>query len=159
MVFWGQGDAYLDYVYQNLVPYIKSAYRISQEPGKLALGGVSLGGLISLYAMYRTEPIFDNYILISASVWFKDFIDYMEITRLDRECKVYMYVGEQEGIQKTNAQKDMVPNSKRAFNLLKEKIDGADYRVKFETDPLGTHNDTFFLQYFPNSIRFLFPVK
>ncbi|WP_440962135.1 alpha/beta hydrolase [Paenibacillus nitricinens] len=157
--FGGKGDAYLDYVYQNLVPYIKSAYRISQEPGKLALGGVSLGGLISLYAMYRTEPIFDNFILISASVWFKDFIDYMEITRLDRECKVYMYVGEQEGIQKTNAQKDMVPNSKRAFNLLKEKIDVADHRVKFETDPLGTHNDTFFLQYFPNSIRFLFPVK
>lgn len=43
---------------------------------------------------------------------------------LNRECKVYMYVGEQEGIQKTNAQKDMVPNSKRAFDILIKRISG-----------------------------------
>lgn len=157
--FGGKGDDYLDYVYKELVPYMTRSFRISQEPSKLALGGVSLGGLISLYAMYKTEPIFDNCILISASVWFKDFIHYMETSKLHRECKVYMYVGEQEGILKTNAQKDMVPNSKRAYDILKEKIIGADQRLKFETDPLGTHNDTFFLQYFPNSIRFLFPAK
>lgn len=157
--FGGKGDDYLDYVYKELVPYMTRSFRISQEPSKLALGGVSLGGLISLYAMYKTEPVFDNFILISASVWFKDFIHYMETSRLDRECRVYMYVGEQEGIQKTNAQKDMVPNSKRIYEILKEKIIGADRRLKFETDPLGTHNDTFFLQYFPNSIRFLFPAK
>ena len=157
--FGGKGDDYLNYVYHDLVPYMKSSYRISNEPKKLALGGVSLGGLISLYAMYKTEPVFDNFILISESVWFKDFIHYMETSKLDRKCKVYMYVGEQEGIQKTNAQKDMVPNSKRAYDILKEEIDGADQRVKFETDPLGTHNDMFFLQYFPSSIRFLFPAK
>ncbi|CAH1055542.1 alpha/beta hydrolase [Paenibacillus pseudetheri] len=157
--FGGKGDDYLNYVYHDLVPYMKSSYRISNEPKKLALGGVSLGGLISLYAMYKTEPVFDNFILISASVWFKDLIQYMETSKLDRECKVYMYVGEQEGIQKTNAQKDMVANSKRAYDILKEEIDGADQRVKFETDPLGTHNDMFFLQYFPSSIRFLFPAK
>ncbi|MOA30858.1 hypothetical protein D3C78_1519790 [compost metagenome] len=109
--------------------------------------------------MYKTESVFDNFIFISASVWFKDFIHYMETSELDRECKVYMYVGEQEGIHKTNAQKDMVPNSKRAYDILKEKIDGADQRVKFETDPQGTHNDPFFLQYFPSSIRCLFPAK
>ncbi|MEK4187983.1 alpha/beta hydrolase [Paenibacillus sp. FSL L8-0494] len=157
--FGGKGDDYLNYVYQDLVPYIKSSYRISNEPKKLALGGVSLGGLISLYAMYKTEAIFGNFIFISASVWFKDFIHFMENSRLDRECRIYMYVGEQEGIHKTNVQKDMVPNSKRAYDILKEKIDEADQRVKFETDPLGTHNDMFFLQYFPNSIRFLFPAK
>ncbi|WP_339290770.1 alpha/beta hydrolase-fold protein [Paenibacillus sp. FSL E2-0201] len=157
--FGGKGDDYLNYVYQDLVPYIKSLFRISNEPKKLALGGVSLGGLISLYAMYKNEDVFNNFILISASVWFKDFIHYMENTRLDREYCVYMYVGEQEGILKTNAQKDMVPNSKRAYDIIKGKIDGADQRVKFETDPLGTHHDTFFLQYFPNSIRYLFPAK
>lgn len=157
--FGGKGDAYLDYVYQELVPYIKQSFRISHEPSKLALGGVSLGGLISLYAMYKAEHIFEHFILISASVWFKDFIHYMEkeTSRLDGEFKVYMYVGEQEGIHKTNAQKDMVPNSKRAYDILKTKFDGDGHRLKFETDPLGTHNDPFFLQYFPNSIRFLFP--
>lgn len=157
--FGGKGDDYLDYVYNELVPYMKSSFRISHEPKKLALGGVSLGGLISLYAMYKSEPIFENFIFISASVWFKDFIHYMENSRLDREYRVYMYVGEQEGIHKTNEQKDMVPNSKRACDILKEKMGGADQHLKFETDPLGTHNDTFFLQYFPNSIRFLFPAK
>lgn len=157
--FGGKGDEYLNYVYQELVPYIKSSYRITHDPKGLALGGVSLGGLISLYAMYKTNPIFDNFILISASVWFKDFIDYMEKSRLSGAFKVYMYVGEQEGVHKTNAQKDMVPNSKRAYEILREKLNEADHRLKFETDPLGTHNDSFFLQYFPNSIRFLFPAQ
>lgn len=155
--FGGKGDDYLDYVCHDLVPYMKKSYRIFREPEKLALGGVSLGGLISLYAMYRSEPVFDRFIFISASVWFKDFIRYMESSRIDRELSVYMYVGEQEGIHKTNAQKDMVPNSKRAYELLKEQRNGVDDTLKFQSDPLGTHNDVFFLQYFPESIRFLFP--
>lgn len=155
--FGGKGDDYLDYVYKELVPHIIRSFRISHEPGKLALGGVSLGGLISLYAMYKTESVFENFIFISASVWFKDFIHYMETSKLDRECKVYMYVGEQEGIQKTNAQKDMVPNSKRAFDILKEKIDGADQRVMFETDPLGTHTTRFFCNIFRVASGSYFP--
>lgn len=159
--FGGKGDAYLDYVYHDLVPHIQQSYRISREPSNLALGGVSLGGLISLYAMYKAEQRFDNFIFISASVWFKDFIPYMEkkTPRLDGDFKMYMYVGEQEGIQKTNVQKEMVPNSKRAYDILNAKFNGEDLRVKFETDPLGTHNDPFFLTYFPNSIKFLFPAK
>lgn len=68
-------------------------------------------------------------------------------------------VGEQEGIYKTNVQKDMVPNSQRTYEILKEQIVGTNHRLKFETDPLGTHNDTFFLHYFPNSLRFLFPAR
>lgn len=157
--FGGKGDDYLDYVYQDLVPYMKSSYRIARDPKSLALGGVSLGGLISLYAMYKTEHIFDNFILISASVWFKDFIRYMETSRLDREFNVYMYVGEQEGVHKTNVQREMVPNSKRAYDILKENFNEGEQRVKFETNPLGTHDDSYFLQYFPNSLRFLFPAK
>lgn len=157
--FGGKGDSYLDYVYQELVPNIQNRFRISREPKDLTLGGVSLGGLISLYAMYREENTFGNFILISASVWFKDFIQYMQSHTLTAEPNVYMYVGEQEGVKKTNAQQHMVPNSKLAYGILRDSIADSDHRIKFETDVDGTHDDHYFIQYFPNSIKFLYAIN
>lgn len=154
--FGGKGDPYLDYVYQELVPHIQNRFRISREREDLALGGVSLGGLISLYAMYRAENIFGKFIIISASVWFKDFIEYMQSHTLKNDPKVYMYVGEQEGVKKTNVQQYMVPNSKLAYGILRDSIAAPDLRMKFETDVDGTHDDPYFIKYFPNSIKFLY---
>lgn len=154
--FGGKGEQYLDVVYDELVPYMLNRFRISYEPKDLALGGVSLGGLISLYAMYRKEQIFGKFILISASVWFKDFLKYMETNELVCDPQVYMYVGMQEGATKTNVQRFMVPNSEVAYGMLKERIVDSEHRVKFESDPEGTHTDPYFLKYFPNGIQFLF---
>lgn len=155
--FSGKGDVYLESIYQTIVPYVQKHFRISSEARNMALGGVSLGGLISLYAMYRTENIFKNFILISASLWFKDFIPFMKDSLLADDLNIYMYVGEREGMKKSNAQKCMVPNNKIAYHILQEASSDPNKSIKFETDPLGTHEDSFFLQYFPNSIKFLFP--
>ncbi|MNP53741.1 hypothetical protein D3C76_1482380 [compost metagenome] len=106
--------------------------------------------------MYRAEKIFGNFILISASMWFQDFIKFMETNKVSGDPHVYMYVGGLEGVMKTNAQRHMVPNSKLAHEILKNTIRDSDHRVKFESDPEGTHNDSYFLKYFPNAVRFLF---
>lgn len=154
--FGGLGDNYLDFIYEQLYPYIKEQFRISED---IALGGVSLGGLISMYAMYRKRNLFQKYILLSSSVWFTNFMEYMESTAMDYHPKVYMYVGEKEGITKTNIQKNMVPNSKRAFHILQNTIAQPSENLLFETDPEGVHDDPFFLHYFPRSIQFLYPNK
>lgn len=150
------GDSYLDFVYEQVCPYIKELFRISED---IALGGVSLGGLISMYAMYRKKNLFNRYILLSSSVWFTNFIGYMESNTIDYHPKVYMYVGEKEGIKKTNIQKNMVPNNKRAFNILQNTIAEPARNLLFETDPEGVHDDPFFLHYFPRSLQFLYPTK
>lgn len=154
--FGGKGENYLEFVYKMVVPYIQQHFRISRVAKDLALGGVSLGGLISLYAMYKEANIFKNFILISASVWFTNFVKFMESSQMESDIRVYVYVGEKEGIHKTNIQKHMVQNSKIVYSILQNTVDCPLDNLHFEIDPLGTHEDPYFLQAFPNSISFLF---
>jgi predicted alpha/beta superfamily hydrolase len=45
----GKGDLYLDFLIENVVPYIAKQYRINTLRQNLGIMGSSLGGLISCY--------------------------------------------------------------------------------------------------------------
>lgn len=64
------GDAmlFLQFIEETVIPRIESDYRA--DPEARALGGVSLGGLFSLYAMYEKPQLFRRHIAISpATPW------------------------------------------------------------------------------------------
>jgi predicted alpha/beta superfamily hydrolase len=54
----GRGDAYLAFVAETLKPFIDKTYRTEPEPEHTGIVGSSLGGLISLYAVYRYPDVF-----------------------------------------------------------------------------------------------------
>jgi enterochelin esterase-like enzyme len=55
-------DAYINWLVKELVPAVDSKYRTVAAAGSRAIGGASLGGLISAYAAYRHPEIFGNVI-------------------------------------------------------------------------------------------------
>lgn len=155
--FGGNGKSYLSFLENTLIPELRKSFRISPFAKDLAIGGASLGGLISLYALCEKSELFSKYLLLSPSLWYGQFLTYMKETKIKKEVHVYQYVGQLEGINKTNIQRLMVCNNFKGHLILKENTVNKNSSLMFEIDPYGTHNDSFFIQYFLKGLSFLFP--
>ena len=84
------------------------------EPGYMAAAGYSLGGLLSLYAAYRTG-IFSRLASASGSLWYPGFVDFAGSHSMIRKPeRIYLSLGAKE--KKTrNAEMRCVEESTRAF--------------------------------------------
>ena len=63
----GGAAAFLDFLNQELIPFVESEYRI--EPARRTLIGHSLGGLFALYTLLEQPDSFEHYLVISPSLW------------------------------------------------------------------------------------------
>ncbi|RAV02676.1 alpha/beta hydrolase [Paenibacillus sp. YN15] len=154
----GEGDAYLTFVTENVMPYVKEQYRILEDASRAGIAGGSFGALISLYAAYRKPAHFGRFALMSASLWYEQMMEFVESSSFaQEEIRLYMYVGEQEGVKMANLLKHMVPNTKKAYALLKDKVPGGAGSIMLETDPDGVHSHHYFNRYFPHAMKFLYP--
>lgn len=63
----GGGADYLRTIEEVFIPYVESHYRV--DTGFRALGGSSLGGLFTLYAMFTKPALFNAYISSSPAVF------------------------------------------------------------------------------------------
>jgi predicted alpha/beta superfamily hydrolase len=156
--FEGKGDLYLEFVTERVIPYVQKRYRITADAECTGITGGSLGALISLYAALQKPDCFGRFALMSASLWYENFLEYLSEKSFSQPImRLYMYVGEQEGVGRANLQQYMVPNTMKTYEILKEKIPGGEASIRFETDPDGVHDHSYFNQYFPHAMRFLYP--
>ncbi|OAB32948.1 alpha/beta hydrolase [Paenibacillus glacialis] len=155
--FAGEGDAYLHTIEHEILPWIRTHYRISTDPNDRAIGGASLGGLISIYAMYKKNTLFKKFMLLSSSLWYEGFIEFMRSDQLDPTLQAYMYIGDMEGITKTNIQRHMITSNNIGYDILYEKLESPSKQIRFESDPEGTHEDSYFILYCIRGLSFLFP--
>ncbi|MCM3786425.1 alpha/beta hydrolase-fold protein [Neobacillus mesonae] len=156
--FGGEGDTYLSFVTEKVMPFVRERYRITEDASQIGITGGSLGALISLYAAFQKPDHFGRFILMSASLWFENIVEFVENrTFAQEEIRLYMYVGEQEGVGRANLQQYMVPNTKRVYAILKDKVPGGTGNIMLETDQEGVHEHRYFNKYFPRGLRFVYP--
>jgi predicted alpha/beta superfamily hydrolase len=156
--FGGQGDQYLQLVTETVIPFVKEQYRVVDDSEQTGITGGSLGALISLYAAFQKPHSFGRFAFMSASLWYEKFLDFIQDHSFAQSSlRLYMYVGEQEGVGRETLQRFMVPNTKKTYELLKDKVPGGIENIRFETDPDGVHDHSYFNRYFPNALRFLYP--
>ena len=92
--FGGKADDYLALLTEKIIPHTEEA--LSLQPRFRALAGVSLAGLFSVYAVYRTD-LFDRIASISGSLWYDDFLAFMRAHRPSGRLKrVYFSLGDRE---------------------------------------------------------------
>lgn len=155
--FGGGAKGYL-YVLGSLIkPHIDKIYRTKPESENTTIAGGSLGALVSLLASYWYPNIFGNYILLSPSMWYEGVLDFLQKEKLSlnrSKQRIYMYVGDVEGIYHTTRQQHMVPNCKEAAEILKEENFAL---FDFILYPGGTHDAHFFAYYFIDAMKRLFP--
>lgn len=115
--FEGRADEYLDFVVNILKPYIESNYADIKSSTIL---GYSLGGLFSLYAVTKTT-CFDKVVSMSGSFWYKDWIEYLKKSNIDRKISVYLNCGKKEGSFKDGLAKGNYGFTYLTYEFLLEK--------------------------------------
>ncbi|MDM4766013.1 alpha/beta hydrolase-fold protein [Pelomonas sp. SE-A7] len=68
----GGGPRYARYLVEDLKPFIDQRYRTRPEPASTAVGGSSLGGLISMWLLLHHGDTFGAGLVVSPSVWWDD---------------------------------------------------------------------------------------
>jgi predicted alpha/beta superfamily hydrolase len=75
---YGQAEKFHSFLKKELLPQLNEKYSISKNDKTLV--GHSLGGLFVVYACFRKDRLFDNFLAISPSLW----INYQNIWDFER---------------------------------------------------------------------------
>ncbi|EGV44029.1 alpha/beta hydrolase [Bizionia argentinensis JUB59] len=62
----GKSENFIQFIEKELQPFIQNNYKISDSKTVI---GQSLGGLLATEVLFKNPELFDNYILISPSLW------------------------------------------------------------------------------------------
>ena len=65
----GTGKQYMDWLVNELKPAIDAKYPTLPDRGNTAIGGSSMGGLMSLYALLQYNDTFSRAAALSPSIW------------------------------------------------------------------------------------------
>lgn len=119
---------------QEILPLITQRYRTN---GQETIIGQSLGGLIATQILYQHSGLFDNYIIVSPSLWWDDeSLLKSEPPKFDKPTGVFVGVGK-EGEVMERVAKELHANLNTAAN---ERLS-----VSFEYFPALDHGDTLHL--------------
>ncbi|MDH4617820.1 alpha/beta hydrolase-fold protein [Brevibacillus sp. AY1] len=154
--FDGRGREYVYELADVIKPAIDSQYRTLPEAAHTAIMGGSFGGLISLFAGYWRPEVFGRLGLLSTSFWYEGVMSFLrEQPAPSSAQRIYMSVGDCEGIYKTNIQKNMVASTKEVYALWLEK-GFPEQQQRFSLTEGGTHDLLFMAQQFPQALQWLF---
>ncbi|GKU78149.1 alpha/beta hydrolase [Paenibacillus sp. L3-i20] len=154
--FGGKGREYIDELADVVKPFIDEHYRTKPNAEHTAIIGGSFGGLISLFAGYWRPDTFGLLGLLSASFWFQDVLPFMKKQAgLSHELRIYMSVGDCEGIYKQNIQRNMVNQTIEASALITEQGFPAN-KFHFELQAGGTHDWLYMAENYLKALKWLF---
>jgi predicted alpha/beta superfamily hydrolase len=96
----GHAADFLKTIETEIIPFIEKEYRA--DPGQRVLGGASLGGLFTLYAMYTKPDLFGGYIAVTPAVvvnndWLLEYEDKFVKAGGQLKGRLFVSVGENEG--------------------------------------------------------------
>jgi predicted alpha/beta superfamily hydrolase len=148
----GEGDRYGRLLTEDLKPLIDSTFRTLPEPENTALGGSSLGGLITLALGLEYPDIFGKLAVMSPSVWWdnRSLLSLVNAIRTKPALKIWLDMGTGEGLRHL-----------RDTDLLHRRLvlrgwkDGVD--LKYLRVPGAVHDEEAWANRFDQVLRFMFP--
>jgi enterochelin esterase family protein len=66
-------EPFAEFMAKELIPWVRSNYRVSTEPHRSIVGGFSLGGLMAAYCGFRHPEVFGNVLSLSGSFWYPGY--------------------------------------------------------------------------------------
>lgn len=145
-------DKYVDYIVNNIKPIIDKLFYTLKDQDNTAIGGSSMGGLMSFYAYMYRRDIFGFSLSFSPAFFFykkKDWleiIDKHDVNPIDNH-KLYLYVG---GV---DFEARFVKSTKYTYQYLVDK--GFDEnQLKLTIDEQEIHHEKAWAKYLPDALRF-----
>lgn len=150
----GEGHRYGLLLTRDLKPLIDRRFRTLPDAGDTALGGSSLGGLVTLALGLEYPEVFGKLAVMSPSVWWnqRSILPRVNAARPRPELKIWLDMGTAEGLRHL-----------RDTDLLHRRLtvrgwrDGVDLAYLRVTG--ATHDEESWAQRFDQVLRFLFPAR
>jgi predicted alpha/beta superfamily hydrolase len=149
----GQADFYGRMIIEELKPFIDREYLTKPEREFTALGGSSLGGLVSLYLGLKRPDIFSRLAVISPAVWWANNQIIRETAAIGERLplKIWLDIGRKEGTRikhQVRALKEIL-----LANGWREDVDLAYFEF-----PEARHDESAWAARFGEVLKFLFPI-
>jgi predicted alpha/beta superfamily hydrolase len=148
----GEGRSYGRLLVDELKPFIDSTYRTLPGRESTALGGSSLGGLISLYLGFEYSDVFSKIAVMSPSLWW----DHRSILALvsqavpKPELRIWLDMGTAEGLRH-------VRDAESLNKLLLKHGWLKDVDLSYVEADGAVHDEEAWSRRFGDVLRFLFP--
>jgi predicted alpha/beta superfamily hydrolase len=129
----GQGNAYVNFIVNTLIPYVNGHYRTMGNKENTFIAGSSMGGLISLYAVLKYPAAFGGAGIFSPSLRIAGEKIYNAIKSMGNtvKSKIYFYCGGKEN-------EWMVDDMQKAVKQLSAVSNSL---IKTEINDNGQHNE------------------
>ena len=144
----GNAKRYLDFLVNDLKPFIDSHYKTSKNKQHTGVFGSSLGGLVSFFALYEFPETFGFAGVFSPSFWYSEKIyDLARTKQLDPSVKIAFLAGDSES-------ETMVSELKKMIDILKQKDHPEDH-IKMDIIANGEHNEKLWRENFGEAYLWL----
>ena len=150
----GRGDAYGAFLVDVVKPLVDGRYRTLPDAAHTGLGGVSLGGLVTVHLGLTRPDVFGRLLVASPSVWWDDrsILESVAATPPEQPAgrggqRVWVDIGTAEG-------GSMVADARALADALR----GAGWSdVRYVEAPDAGHDWDAWAARAPDALRFLFP--
>ena len=150
----GDADKYGHLLVHELKPLVDDKYRTSRGELDTALGGSSLGGLVSLYLGLKHAETFGKLAVMSPSVWWnhKSIVGFLNDYEGPPWPRIWLDVGDHEG-KRSHQDVDL---------LYKQLVTNGwvpEVNLHYQTVVGGTHDESAWAARVGDMLRYLFPAK
>lgn len=145
----GRANDYARMLIEELKPMIDVRFRTLKDGENTAVGGSSLGGLVSLYLLLKQPQVFRRGAVMSPSVWWHDRVILRELDAYDGPPpRVWLDVGGREG------EEALVDARELRDRFATKGWSG----VRYYEDHRGDHSERAWARRVRQALEFLFPV-
>jgi predicted alpha/beta superfamily hydrolase len=143
-----EGAAYTDFIALAVKPWIDARYRTRAGAADTAIGGASIGGSISHYALLRHPGVFGRALIFSPSYWsVPEFFEQVRREPAPASARLFIHIGADEVEQ-------MREPAARMHALLRQQ----PAAVELRTVPGARHNEAAWRAAFEPAVRWLFEI-
>jgi predicted alpha/beta superfamily hydrolase len=149
----GGAAAYGRFLAEELKPMIDARYRTRPDRASTAVGGSSLGGLVSLWLSLHRGETFGAALVVSPSVWWDDAFALRDVRTLERLPeplpRLWLDMGAQEGAEALPAARQLQKSlMARGWNAA---------TLSYTEDREGGHDEASWAARVEGMLRFLYP--
>jgi predicted alpha/beta superfamily hydrolase len=132
----GDAAAYVNWMCDVLRPIINERYRSLPAREHTGVAGSSMGGLLSLYAVFERGDVFGFAAVMSPSLWFARgaIFDWVR-SRPFVDSRIYLDIGAREGDR-------TLANARKMRDLLVQKGYAPGERLRWMEDAIGVHHES-----------------
>jgi len=147
----GEGDEYVDFIVNNLKPYIDAHFRTMPNRENTAIMGSSMGGLISFYAAVKHPEVFSKAGIFSPSFWYSDTLQLcLDTVSHAFPQRFYFVAGQNESTTMISDMQAVIDK------MLLHGFSPSEFNLVSKTD--GQHSEWFWKREYGDAFEWLFQV-